>query len=227
MTYSRTIYPQTAMLNEVMELLMQDQKIESEEQAFEALVQLIAYELSYEVMIETPWLNMRVMESVREKLDLDLLREDKWDWLGEVYELRIGPKDYLVNRQTVEAYASKHIPKQETITPPTIMDTSVGTGRLILAIANRVNDEFPVIYYGAEPNLLAYRVAVLNCHLHNVNYKIVCLNSDAYDVRPHSPNWKYANQWKPVADKKLFTKDEVNHMNVKPMQNYPAVYYAR
>lgn len=225
MTESKTLYPQTAMLNEVMQILVDDPAIESEEQAFDALLHFIAYAVEYEVMIQTPWIQLKTMDALKEKLDLDLLRQDTWDWLGEIYELRVGKKDYLVSRKEVTDFAKEYPIKNVYPDIPAVFDQATGSGRLILALAANINNEFPVIYYASEPDVTGYRMTLLNCKLYGINARVLCVNYDAYDVRPFSPNWKFADQWKPVAEKKLFTEEQVNDMKIVPMKEPASVYY--
>lgn len=227
MTQSKTIYPQTAMLSNVMELLLKQPTITTEAEAFQSMLEIIAYKLSYEVMIQTPWLQQEISEEVDRVLDLDLLREDKWDWLGEVYELRVSTTSPLPTRSMVDDYIVLH-----PVTAPmnkihTILDQVADTGRLILRYADSINNQHPTIFYGAVRSIEAYRIAILNCKLHDINFRILCADWRDVDLRPQSPNWKYANLWKPVEEKKLFTEEQVNDLGLKTMGDPPAVYYLR
>lgn len=217
---------QLKMLNKVMDIILEQESIESTDTAFSVMLQYVAYKLSYETMIDTPWLKQDVMDRLDETLDLNVLREDMWDWFGEVYEARVGKHDTLISRTQVQQYVDVHYAVTLYGQTETILDPFCGTGRLMLAIAKKVNDPQAIIYYGAEPNLLAYRIALLNMKLYGLQVRIINLNSNAYDIRSQSPNWKFSNQWFPVASKKFFTVDEVENMDIKPMKEPPSVYYA-
>lgn len=217
---------QLKMLNKIMDTIMEQDKVEDATQAFDAMLQYVAYKLSYETMIDTPWLRQDVMTRLDAELDLDVLREDMWDWFGEVYEQRVGKSDTLISRDKVTQYVDLHYAVTLYDNTETLLDPYCGTGRLILAVAKKVNDPKALIYYGAEPDLLAYRIALLNARLYGLQVRIINLNSNRYDVRSQSPNWKFSNQWFPVANRKFFTVDEVEKMNVQPMKEPPSVYYA-
>jgi hypothetical protein len=108
-TKSRTMYPQTLMLANIMDILQKQPGIDSQADAFNAMLDIIAYELNYEVMIQTPWLREEILEEVREELDMEFLRQDVWDWLGEVYDFRVNQEGFLMDRVLVEAEARKAV----------------------------------------------------------------------------------------------------------------------
>ena len=217
---------QLKMLNKVMDIISEQEKVEDASQAFDAMLQYVAYKLSYETMIDTPWLKQDVMARLDAELDLNVLREDMWDWFGEIYEQRVGKSDTLIPRNKVQQYVDLHYAVTLYNQTETLLDPYCGTGRLILAVAKKVNDPQAIIYYGAEPDLLAYRIALLNIKLYGLQARIINLNSNRYDVRSQSPNWKFSNSWFPVASKKFFTVEEVENMDVKKDKEPPSVYYA-
>jgi hypothetical protein len=106
----------------------------------------------------------------------------------------------------------------------------MGSGRLLLALFNRIKDmglKFPVLYYGADRSTIAYRMAILNFKLHGLNSQALNLDYTEYDVRSFSPNWKYANSWKPVQEKKLFTEKETDDMGLRTTGDLPTIYYPK
>jgi hypothetical protein len=230
MTMTRAIYPQTMMLANVMDILLQQPGMDSDAAAFDAMLEIIALELSYEVMIQTPWLKKEILDEVREELDLDLLRSDTWDWFGEVYALRVSQEDFLTDRYDVESLANTFVIKDSFPQPYVLFDYVTGSGRLLLALANRIknmNLKCPILYYGAEPSLLAYRMAILNFKLHGLDGKVLNVNENQYDIRPFSPNWKYANLWTPTREKRLFTEAETDDLTMQSTVSRPTVYYPK
>jgi type I restriction-modification system DNA methylase subunit len=217
--------PQVKMLNDVMELIITEPTVTNEIEAFDTLLHIVAYELSYETMIQTPWMQQTILEKIRETLDLDLLRQDIWDWFGEIYELRIGKQPYFYSRDAVRKFVQTQPPNSHLPAPYTALDPNAGSGRLLLELANQVDGKYPAIYYGAEKDTWAYRMAILNFKLYDLNYRIVCMDASFFDTRSQSPNWKYANVWKPLESKKFFTEKEVTEMNVSPGEDPQAVYY--
>lgn len=79
-----------------------------------------------------------------------------------------------------------------------VLDPCVGTGMFLVEAAV----QYPaanLAFYGIELDLDLYRAALVNMRLTlwGRPYYILRANTLVVDVRPHSPNWNYANQWNP------------------------------
>lgn len=216
--------PQTQMLSNVISILLEQSEEKTVEEAFNDLLNIVAYNISYETMIETPWLKKELLERINETLDIDLLRKDQWDWFGEVYKLRLKPELYLVDRNHVEDFVNQN-PLKYKNNIYTLLDNVAGSGRLVLEYNRIAPPNTSIVYYGAEPNLVAYRMALLNCAIYGINSRILYINSEEYDVRSKSVNWKFANKWTPVKKGKFFTEEQMNQLELKPMQDPPSVLY--
>lgn len=79
-----------------------------------------------------------------------------------------------------------------------VLDPCTGTGRFLLDLVWRHGDE-KLMLYGAELDLDLYRACLVNMRLHALArpYFILRANALIVDLRPSSPNWRYANRWDP------------------------------
>lgn len=171
-------------------------------EAYEKLVHFAAYELSVDPGIVSPTFKYDEWEDIRKVVNFDVLREDKWDWFGELAHSLNRPSipSFFVDRSTADAAAKRHYKPGTPKIAQTILDPHCGSGGLILALHSLVGNSF--IYYGADHDLTAYRTALVNMKLYGVNAKVVHLNSETHKVDPGSRNWQYANMWTPPDEKK-------------------------
>ena len=142
--------------------------------------------------------------------DVDVLREQKRDWFGEVYETLGLNKNGKTFKSEEEAnqYADS-VAKQcglkdkEEKFPRSIMDADVGTGRTMLILHTLLGEEY--VYYGLEEDKLIYRICITNVFLYKVPAKIMCANFEKVKINPSSSNWSLSNEWYPAAQSKLET----------------------
>ena len=195
--------PQVKILQKAMDLIESSGKNKLE--AYNDILHFLAYMLGIEGAA-TPFLQSNIHDKVKATLDLDILRAEKWDWLGELYE-----KNRITNPRTGQFFTPKAVsdmmavmnaPAQVDVNKPKrMLDPCVGSGRLIISMYNLVGTGF--IYYGADIDLVAYRTALVNMALFKIPAKILRCNSLTTDLSPNSPNWQYANMWEPVAERRL------------------------
>ncbi len=198
---------QEKMLTDIMNLLIHEEE-KTPKEAFQSLLEFIAYELELETPVPTPWVKIKTREKIRDLLDLNLLRENMWDWIGHIHQLfklsNIHKKTIIISSEESNTYLSKIKVKKDRF--PRIIDRQCGTGRMILNAYKRFNED--AIFYGVEEDLTAYRIALLNMKIYNIQAKILHCDAEKYDVREGSPNWVYSNEWMGVRESRLLTEEE-------------------
>jgi hypothetical protein len=162
---------------------------------FSALLQWLAHKLRIQGTHDypTPTLTLDMEARLNRTLDLAVLKQDQWDWLGEL-AVKLNLLDHVPHRLTLDeavAYAqqrlSRPIPKTAVV-----FDPAAGTGRLFFGI---MRAGIECIMAGAEPSPKAYRILVVNKHLYDM---------PAFVVRAElkepfaSPVWKEANLYNPL-----------------------------
>lgn len=166
-------------------------------ESFETLVAYVAGKFTFKVPINIPWIRMEALQELDKLFDLELLREDPWDWFGELdSKLKLGllDKNLLIDKATTQAQAAQLKLYGNPVEPHHVLDDNAYTGRHIIEMWK---NEKHVIYYGVESDLLAYRIALVNMKCYGINSSIIYGNSFEHDVRPFSPNWRDANNWEP------------------------------
>jgi hypothetical protein len=162
--------------------------------AMSALVQWIAYQVSAPSAYEyaTPTVTLDMHRDLYATFDIDLLRADRWDWLGELALLfgldRWVP--YNISREQAAEYARSRLPAN--LAPDDIIfDPLAGTGRLFFALSDLgVN----CIMAGTEPLHKPYRLLVLNKHIYGLPIYVI----RAHHKAPFMSNlWWYANRYLP------------------------------
>lgn len=161
---------------------------------FSALLQLIAHKLRIPSQYDyaTPTLTFEMEEALNRTLDLGLLREEAWDWLGEA-ALHLGLTDYVpypVSRDDAIAYVKENVGL--SVRPDdVIFDPAAGSGRLFLAMANLGMD---CIMIGHEAGARPYRLLVINKYLYDLPAFVV--HTSVKD--PLTLNLRQANLYNPV-----------------------------
>lgn len=152
--------------------------------------------------------------------DVGIIRNDWDDDLGELYM-------DLQSKSTVEI-------KGQFLTPINVakmmagmmfgdekkkinvLDPCVGTGRLIMAGAQRNIKSY---YYGVDIDQRATRTALVNCALHDIHGIILHADSLYHKTELGHPNWLHANQWDTHWDKlKAWNKPEKPSDNLKTVE---------
>lgn len=213
--------PQLQMLDNMYQAIL-DTGMYSQDVAFQTLMEYIANRLDFEESVPSPWLKADTYDKLNELFDLELLRQDQWDWLGELHShrgLSLITGDYEETRKSIQVYTD-HLEivwktKKEKI--QRFLNPNGGCGRTLLVIAKM----FPeTIYYVAEDDLLAYRILLLNTKIYNVRAVVLRANSAIHDLREYSPNWRYANRWTPVKYAKMLSEEEIDERTDKGSGTY-------
>lgn len=195
--------PQVKMITEMIHVVRYVHGI-TMEQAYDIVLSYIAVRSSFEQQLATKGMKAEAFEKLNELLDLDLLREEKKDWLGEAAEL-LGVFNFeLLESQDSAAF---HVAVKltdlnvEGHMPEPILIEKAETGRRLFEAYKTMGDK--VILFSVEPDIRLYRTAILNMHLHSIPSQILCAD-DTVDLSIGSENWRQSNLWrslKPIKKK--------------------------
>lgn len=163
--------------------------------AYKILLQWIAVQVGINGALSKSKIGTEVF--LRENLDLNVLRSDPKDWLGELYyELQLQPK----NSPDLIPYAdakskAESLDVEEKGFPEIILDRESGTGRSMMAISHHWGSQ--VLLYGIEKDKSLFRICIVNMALYNIP-SLVVLHNETFDIeqiRVSDPVWGYANNW--------------------------------
>lgn len=174
-----------------------------EQEAFKRLLNYAAYKLSIgDAMVR---FKQPTYDYVTSHFSVDVLKQNTWDWFGEYYELIFRPSTPLSTRKSLNKHVNKCLDMIESeggVTPPPVLDKSVGTGRFFIMVKERAKRD--LMYYGIEHDLLAYKICLINMKLYNIPARILwCQDGKKIDIAPNSRNWSLSNYWNPVSQDRL------------------------
>lgn len=124
--------------------------------------------------------------------DIDF--DDDRDALGDAYEFLISEFAMSAGKKAGEFYTprtvSEIISKIVTIGHTegddqirTVFDPAMGSGSLLLTVANEVKGDLPISYHGQELNTTTFNLARMNLMLHGVSYEDINVkNGDSLDA---------------------------------------------
>lgn len=185
---------QLDMLTKCIEVVSRNHAMENDE-AYEILLHFAAYKLSVDEGIVSPTLKMTTWAELNDTLNFDVLREKTWDWFGELYvSLGLQKGVGFVAREDMARQIAQHYRSNKGAVD-TFLDPVCGSGRLMLTLFMTYGNH--ILYYGCDPDLTAYRTAIVNMKLYKVNAKVLYANKDKHNIDITSPNWQYANKWLP------------------------------
>ena len=155
------------------------------------------------------WLiqDSKLVDSVNNLYDSELLKSDYYDHLGEMYLEKIVTK-YETRRQGIiltpinlaESLAESVVKRTEM--PMTILDPNVGTGRILMA-AHKIAPN--AILFGVNKDLDLLRIALANLSIHNIPGYLLHADSHIHNINLATEagrdNWQYANMWSSCMDK--------------------------
>jgi hypothetical protein len=197
--------PQVQMLRNCFDLIQQDKRNQEPKatarQVYEQLLDWLGYKLSIEAQITTPPFQLDTHEALNEIFNKDLLVLEMWDWFGELSKevglLLPGTLETVESVQSFVTFFTEDVGESLGTNAKVVLDASAGTGRMILGYAKTYKNR--LLFYGVEPDKLAYRTALLNMKLYGIQGFILCANPDVHDLKPKSHNWLAANMWYPLA----------------------------
>jgi type I restriction enzyme M protein len=116
------------------------------------------------------------------------------DVLGDAYEFLISEFAMSAGKKAGEFYTPRtvseiiskivtigHTEGKEQIR--TVFDPALGSGSLLLTVADQVNGDLPISYHGQELNTTTFNLARMNLMLHGVSYEDINVrNGDSLDA---------------------------------------------
>jgi len=147
------------------------------------------------------WLfeDRELMQKLIAVYDLDLVKSDMDDALGELYCNNQGVQgarwkgQFLTPMNVCRMMALMTMPghdDERRDEPLRVLEPAVGTGRMIIAAAEVCPEAY---FYGVDVDIRALRIAFLNCSFRKVHGFFLHADALRHDTRLCSPNWKNAN----------------------------------
>lgn len=204
---------QLDMVQKMYEAIRADKPTNRE--AFETLIAYVGSKFLFKAPINVPWVKAPTLEILDEVFELEVLREEPWDWFGELdTKLKLGlfDKELLIDQKTLAGLATNVKLYGKSIEPHRILDEETYTGRYIIEMWK---NEKHAVYYGVESDLLAYRVALVNMRCYEIPSAIIFGNPAEHDIRPFSPNWRDANIWEPNKNRITVAETDERLRNVE------------
>lgn len=175
--------------------------------AWDSLIEFIAVDnyapLLYQLNHKFEWLfqDPSFSSSLKKNYDLELLKSDYYDHLGDMYlEHIVGKKEterkglFLTPINVAEAMAKMTIP--ETERELKLLDPAVGTGRLLIAAYQQAPNS---VLFGVDLDLRALRIAYTNFLIHDIRGYLLNANSLEHEIdislEAGRYNWQFANKW--------------------------------
>lgn len=129
-------------------------------------------------------------EALKQSFQPALLREDPWDWWGELALALSLPSwvSYRHRQETIRRFLADALPASSS--PVDVLyDPHCGTGRLFL-VAHTLG--WQGVYFGVETNTKAYRLCLLNIATYDLPAFVV---STPTPPEWDHPNWQKHNIW--------------------------------
>ena len=190
-----------------------NRKFNDSVKAWDSLVEFLAADncapLLYQLDHKFEWLfeDSRLAEELMKTYDVQLLRSDYYDHLGEMYLEKIVSTTeaarkglFLTPMNVAETMAAMTV--GESKEPLKILDPAVGTGRLLMAAHKRAPNS---MLFGVDLDLRALRIAFTNFAIHNISAYLLNADSLLHEIdiskEEGRRNWRYANRWYSCTDK--------------------------
>ncbi len=172
--------------------------------AFDRLLHFMAYKLGVEPGMTSPALPYPVWKELEAILDFALLREDPHDWIGDYSQMEKFADNGIQwnSSKTQTAYIAELKTKDlKAVQPFSVFDPCAASGGLLIHLYKRLGQDS--VYFGAEPNVTLYRIALINMKLYNIPARIICADYRHHETNSSSNNWSVANHWTPPDAKYL------------------------
>ena len=194
------------MLERMYDLVLN--KFEDELEAWDSLVDLVAADHQANLLAKLnhkfEWLHedRALTDKLSRVYDPSILRADYHDHLGDVYREKLRAGVPTVELGQLDLVLHKWTPREQKGTGIAMLDPAAGTGSLLM----EVHKSLPkVSLFGVERDLRAYRIALTNFAIHNIQGYLLHADKDKHDITLQTPegqyNWKFANQWYSCIDK--------------------------
>ncbi|MFX1478238.1 MAG: hypothetical protein ACFFCI_08900 [Promethearchaeota archaeon] len=145
--------------------------------------------------------NKEFLESVMDIYNSQCLKSDYYDHLGELYWDKILSKKYISQTSNSylisPSYTKRIMEDNNKNRKRTILVKAVGSGRTIMEYHKYYSNS---IFFGIEPDLRLYRIALTNCLIHNIPAYLLHANLQKYEVdistKEGNYNWRFYNKWR-------------------------------
>lgn len=138
---------------------------------------------------------------------LDAWYEEPYDYLGQLFsekDCSVEGMGQLITPPWIVSYINDSVmelteeEEQDGERWKLILDPCTGTGRFLLDFVWRHRDK-RLALFGVELDIDLYRAALVNMKLYGFGMPYFILRADALivDLKPGSPNWRFANRWDP------------------------------
>lgn len=129
-------------------------------------------------------------------INIDMLKEANYDFLGEYYFSNILQKNHLLE---VVNYDTINLDKDSF--PTGFFVSDIQSGYKAISLVDKVGKN--IIMYAKSHDLMVYRICLINKHLFDLPLFTLYVekdfkNSHLVDFSTGSINWTYANRWFPT-----------------------------
>lgn len=190
--------PQMEMLLDCYEVM--GRRYSKPKAAMNALVQWTAYQVSVDsyVDVATPVLTLEMLDDLYAAFDLELLRSDPWDHLGDLAHY-LGLNDWLggtyYSREEATKWVRDNVPLGKLRQGTILFAPQAGSGRFLLVLHNLGVD---CIMTATESAAKPHRLLVINQKLYNLTLFALRGKSEApFD----GLQWLKANLYTPCSIK--------------------------
>ena len=175
--------------------------------AWDNLIDFVAVDncgsLIYQINHKFEWLveDSKLVKSIQETYNPELLQSDYYDHLGEMYlEKVVGQKQvqqrglYLTPMNVAESMAAINVGKTDKKVK--VLDPAVGTGRLLMAAYKQAPNG---VFFGVDVDHRMLRIAFTNFAIHGISGYLLHADSLMHEIdistKEGRNNWQYANKW--------------------------------
>ncbi|MNP01709.1 hypothetical protein D3C76_935340 [compost metagenome] len=166
------------------------------------MVHWLGYKLRVDPGMLSPTIQLEAWRKL-EEIDLEPLKEDPMDHIGEFihvnYPRVMGVASYI-SPITAKLSAVKLADRMKRGAMDRVLDRCGGSGGQMIALWEALDKNTMV--YVAEPDLLSYRIALVNAKLYDIPSRIINADYRHHHLGPDSPNWRYAGMWTPPQAKR-------------------------
>lgn len=190
-----------------------ERKLHDRTKAWDRLIEFIAVDnyapLFFQLNHKFEWFfeDSQLAKELIDVYDIDLLRSDYYDHLGEMYIEKLLNKSevqlkgiYLTPMEVGKLMANVTI--EDTDKKINILDPAVGTGRLLMAAHKQAPK---ARLFGVDTDLRVLRIAYTNLAIHNIQGYLLHADSLRHEIdistKSGRENWHYANNWYSQIDK--------------------------
>ncbi|MBA3045776.1 MAG: SAM-dependent DNA methyltransferase [Euryarchaeota archaeon] len=183
-----------------------NRKFHNHNEAWDRMIEFIAVDncppmlLQMDHQFEWFYEDEKLAKEIIEVYDLELIKSDKQDHLGDMYvenQSQLGRSykgQFLTPEHVVNMMCAMTIEKTDE--EINILDPCTGTGRFLMGAHEYAPN---ANLFGVDIDQRALRVAFTNCAIHNISAYFLHADSLMHETDISKPegryNWQYANRW--------------------------------